>query len=145
MNRASRESVYAALFALLQSVPGLTTVSRRLQNVQDVQPENFPAAFQLQGMQQSKYTGNTPSIFTWKAEWLLYVHDSDPTSAPSIQLNNLIDAATALLTPGPAQPRQDLGGLVQYAAIDGDIQVFEGVLGDRAVAVVPITILLPGF
>lgn len=30
MNHASRESIHAALFAVLQSVPGLVTVSRRL-------------------------------------------------------------------------------------------------------------------
>jgi hypothetical protein len=145
MSRPTREAVYAALFAKLQSLPGLVTVSRRLQNVQDVQPESFPAAFQIQGEQQSRYSGNTPAVFTWKADWLLYVHDSDPTTAPSTQLNNLIDAATALLTPGPGQPRQSLGGLVEYCAIDGSVQVFEGVLGDRAVAVLPITIVLPGF
>jgi hypothetical protein len=145
MSRATRETVYAALFAKLQTLPGLVTVSRRLQNVQDVQPEQFPAAFQLQGSQEAKFSGNTPSTYTWKADWLLYVHDDDPTSAPSIQLNTLIDAACALLDPSPATNRQTLGGLVEYCAIDGNIQVFEGVLGNRAVAVLPITIVLPGF
>lgn len=145
MSRPTREAVYAALFAKLQTLPGLVTVSRRLQNVQDVQPESFPAAFQLQGEQQSKFSGNTPTVFTWKADWLLYVHDDDPDSAPSIQLNQLIEAASALLNPSPATNRQTLGGLVEYCAIDGNIQVFEGVLGNRAVAVLPITIVLPGF
>lgn len=145
MTRATREAVYAALFAKLQGLPGLVTVSRRLQNVQDVQPESFPAAFQLQGEQQSKFSGNTPAIFTWRADWLLYVHNDDQSSAPSTQLNTLIDAACALLNPSPALNRQTLGGLVEYCAIDGNIQVFEGVLGNRAVAVLPITIVLPGF
>lgn len=145
MSRASREAVFAALFAKLQGLPGAVTVSRRLRNVQDVQPEEFPAAFQLQGQQDARYTGNTPATYTWKADWLLYVHDADPDSAPSTQLNTLIDAACALLDPPPGQNKQTLGGLVEYAAIDGAVQVFEGVLGDRAVAVLPITIVLPGF
>jgi hypothetical protein len=145
MIRATREQVYAALFAKLQSVTGLTTVSRRLQNVQDVQPESFPAAYQLQGQQMAKYQGATPSLLTWKADWLLYVHDADLSSAPSTQLNALIDAASNVLTPAPGFERQTLGGLVEYCAVDGNIQVFEGVLGDRAVAVLPITIVLAGF
>jgi hypothetical protein len=145
MIRATREQVYAALFAKLQSVTGLATVSRRLQGVQDVPPENFPAAFQLQGQQTARYQGATPSLLTWKADWLLYVHDADLSSAPSIQLNALIDAAANVLTPAPGFERQTLGGLVEYCAVDGNIQVFEGVLGDRAVAVLPITIVLAGF
>lgn len=145
MTRATREAVYAALFAKLQSLPGVVTVSRRLRNVQDVQPEEFPAAFQLQGQQDASYQGNTPAKFMWRADWLLYVHVEDPASAPSTQLNTLIDAASALLNPPPGSNKQTLGGLVEYCAIDGAIQVFEGVLGDRAVAVLPITIVLPGF
>ena len=145
MSRPTREAVYAALFAKLQTLPGLVTVSRRLQNVQDVQPEAFPAAFQLQGQQDTRYSGATPAANTWRADWLLYAHDDNPDSAPSIQLNGLIDAAVALLAPSPGFDKQSLGGLVEYCAIDGAIQVFEGVLGNRAVAVLPITIVLPGF
>lgn len=145
MSRATREAVYAALFAKLQTLPGVVTVSRRLQNVQDIQPEAFPAAFQLQGEQQAKFSGAMPATNTWRADWLLYAHDDDPSSAPSIQLNNLIDAAVALLAPPPYADKQTLGGLVEYCAIDGSIQVFEGVLGNRAVAVLPITIVLPSF
>jgi hypothetical protein len=145
MSRATREAVYAALFAKLQTLPGIVTVSRRLQNVQDVQPESFPAAFQLQGKQQAKFSGAMPTTNTWRADWLLYAYNDDPASAPSIQLNSMVDAAVALLTPAPAFDKQSLGGLVEYCAIDGDIEVFEGVLGNRAVAVIPITIVLPGF
>ena len=143
MTRATREIVYSALFAKLQSVPGLVTVSRRLKNVQDVQPEEFPAAYQLQGEQLNKYTGTTPAVYTWKCDWLLYAYSADPTIAPSTALNNLIDAAVAVLA--PPFGKQTLGGLVEYCAIDGNIHVFEGVLGDRAVAVLPIVIVLPGF
>jgi hypothetical protein len=143
MTRPSREAVYAALFAKLKSIPGLNTVSRRLQNVQDVAPENFPAAFQLQGEQANKYSGTVPTVYTWKCDWLLYAFNADPLDAPSTALNTLIDAAVAVLA--PAFGKETLGGLVEYCAIDGNIQVFEGVLGDRAVAVLPITILLPGF
>lgn len=144
MSRATREQVYAALFAQLSTLPGLKTVSRRIRNAQDMQPEEMPAAFQLQGEQVVKYQGNTPSIYTWKADWLLYAFNSDPTVSPTTQLNALIDAATALIA--PPFGKQTLGGLVEYCAIDGNIQVFEGVaLGNTAIAILPISILLPGF
>lgn len=145
MSRPTREAVYSALFAKLQTVAGLTTISRRVKNVQDVQPEDFPAAYQLQGVQAIKFSGANPASNVWHASWLLYAHDPDPASAPSTQLNNLIDAAVAVLAPSPGFDKQSLGGLVEYCAIDGTIDVFEGVLGDRAVAVLPIVIVLPGF
>lgn len=144
MSRATREQVYAALFAQLATLPGLKTVSRRIRNAQDMQPEEMPAAFQLQGEQIVKYQGNTPAIYTWKADWLLYTNNSDPTISPTTQLNALIDAATAAIA--PAFGKQTLGGLVEYCAIDGNIQVFEGIaLGNTAIAIVPVSILLPGF
>ena len=58
----------------------------------------------------------------------------------------MIDAVLAALKPadGPIV-RNTLSGTVEYAAVKGNIEVFEGVLGDRALAIVPIKILVPGF
>lgn len=145
MSRPTREAVYAALFAKLQTVPGLKVCSRRLQNCQDMQPEDLPAAFQMQGNQSLKFSGANPANNTWKADWLLYAHTSDLSIAPSTVLNGMVEASTAALAPPPAFDKQTLGGLVEYAAIDGDIQIFEGVLGDRAIAILPISIVLAGF
>lgn len=144
--RASRESVYAALFAILQGAYAWESCSRRLQNLQDVQPEAFPAAFQLQGTQKLTYQGDVPTVGEWQAQWLLYAESTDTTVAPSTQLNTLVDAVLSALQPsaGPVL-RNTLGGLVEYVAADGDIDIFEGVLGDRAIAVIPIRILVPGF
>jgi hypothetical protein len=145
MSRATREQVYSALFAKLQGISGLTTVSRRLANIQDVQPENFPAAYQIQEKQSAKYQGSVPTRTVLRASWLFYSYDSDPNGAPSIGLNNLVDQACAALAPPSVMQKNTLGGLVEYAAIDGDIEIFEGVLGDRAIAIVPIEIVLAGF
>lgn len=145
MSRASRESVYAALFAQLKSISGLVVTSRRLKNIQDMQPEQLPAAFQIQEKQPVKYSGSTPSRKVLRASWLLYAHSSDLTVAPSTVLNNLLDQADAILAPTNPSVRNTLGGLVEYAAVSGDIEIFEGVLGDRCIAVVPIEMILPGF
>ena len=143
---ASRESVFAALFAVLRGAYAWQTVSRRLQNAQDVPPEAFPAAFQLEGNQSAKYQGDVPAVGEWKASWLLYSYSDDPAVAPSTGLNAMIDAVLAALAPadGPVT-RNTLGGLVEFAAVDGEIEIFEGVLDNRAIAVVPVRIVIPGF
>ncbi len=145
MSRATREQIYSALFALLEALPGVTTASRRLKNIQDLPPEDFPAVYQLQDKQTTKYTGTVPTRTTLRASWLLYANSSDVTVAPSTALNNLVDAACAVLAPIGVTQKNTLGGLVEYAGISGDIEIFEGVLGDRAIAIVPIEIILPGF
>ena len=73
----------------------------------------------------------------------MYVRQADQTQPPSATLNPLIDAACAVLQ--PAFGKNTLRGLVEYVAIDGDIEVFEGVLGDRALAILPLKIVLGGF
>lgn len=145
MSRATREAVFAALFAELKTLPGLMTVSRRLVSIDDVPDENFPAAYQMQGNQKLEFQGATPTLNAWSASWLLYVRQPDQTEPPSALLNPLIDAACALLAPAAAFSKNTLGGLVEYVAIDGDIEVFEGVLGDRALAILPLKIVLGGF
>lgn len=145
MNRPSREAIFAALFAQLETLPGLVTCSRRLKNAQEIQPEGFPAAFQIQDAQALAYKGTLPTNNTWKVSWLIYTYSTDPTVAPSTALNNLVDAATEILAPSPGQPANTLGGLVTHVGLDGNIQIFEGVLGDRAIAILPISIVLPGF
>lgn len=145
MSRATREEVFAALYAELKTLPGLMTVSRRLVSIEDVPDENFPAAYQMQGNQKLEFQGATPTLNAWSASWLLYVREPDTTQAPSTALNALIDAACGVLQPAAPFARNTLGGLVEYVAIDGDIEVFEGVLGDRALAILPLKIVLGGF
>lgn len=143
---ASRETIFANLFTILQGAYAWQTVSRKLKNVQDVAPEAFPAAYQLQGNQALQYQGGMPTKGTWEASWLLYSYSDNPNVPPSSGLNAMVDAVLAALKPadGPIV-RNTLGGTVEYAAAEGNIEIFEGVLGDRAVAVVPIKILVPGF
>lgn len=146
MSRATFEQVYSALFALAAGIPGVTTTSRRLKNAQDVAPADSPALYQVQGQQKAVYTENAPGII-WDitATWIVVVIDNDPTQPITPTLNPILDAIAAALAPSPAQPRNTLGGLVETCAIDGNVEIFEGVLGDRAVAVVPIRIVLAGF
>jgi len=58
-------------------------------------------------------------------------------------LNPMLDALEAALAPLPATGIQNLGlpTMVQHAYIQGKVETDEGVLGDQAVAVIPIEIL----
>ncbi len=141
----SVESVFAALFAQLTGATAFTTSGRRLVNVQDLNPEAFPAAFQLQGKQTWRFSPNSPPVLTLRAVWALYTFQTNPAAAQSTPLNLLLDAVRTAMLPPAGGVKQSLGGLVEYAAIDGDVEIFEGVLGERAVALVPITLVMAGF
>lgn len=145
--RPSRETVFAALFQVLQNAYPWQTCSRTVKNIQDVQPESFPAAFQIQGTQAQHFKGAVPTVGDWNAQWILYAYSDDPDVASSTQLNAMVDAAIAALAPPEYGPDQkfSLGGLCEFCAVEGNVEIFEGVLGQRAIAIVPIRILIAGF
>jgi hypothetical protein len=65
------------------------------------------------------------------------------SAAPATILNPLLDALEAALAPSPATGIQNLGlpAMVQHPYIAGKIETDEGVLGDQAIAIVPVEIL----
>ncbi|HEV2097759.1 MAG TPA: hypothetical protein VGR45_02400 [Stellaceae bacterium] len=84
-----------------------------------------------------------PIVWTLYADFYIYVHSSDPYAAPAMILNPLLDALERVLAPSAATGIQDLGlpSMVQHAYIAGKIETDEGVLGDQAIAIVPVEIL----
>jgi hypothetical protein len=68
---------------------------------------------------------------------------SDPYLAPGTILNPLIDALEAALAPSATTGIQNLGlpEMVQHAYIAGKVETGEGVLGDQAIAIVPVEVL----
>jgi len=85
----------------------------------------------------------SPIAWTLYADFYVYVHSSDPYLAPAMLLNPLLDALETALAPPPATGIQNLGlpAMVQHARIAGKIETDEGVLGDQAIAIVPVEIL----
>jgi hypothetical protein len=139
----NREAIAAALFNLAKTPSQLVTTSRRLKHWSDVPAEEQPALFQTQGKENID-TGTQrmggPNTHKIDFQLYVYVHNTDPTIPPSALLNALLDALEAALTPTPGT-KQTLGGLAQHAFISGSIETDEGVLGDQAVAIVPIEVL----
>lgn len=139
-----REQIYEALFELVNSAAQFTTAERRLRHWSDVSPAEQPAVFTSEkgGHAVSKAYG-TPQVWTLLVDLYVYVHSSDPYRSPAMVLNPLLDAIEAAVAPNPNTGIQNLGlpSMVQHVRIEGKLETDEGVLGDQAVAVIPVEIL----
>jgi hypothetical protein len=140
----AREPIYAALFDLAAGAAGFVTAERRLRHWSDVAPAEQPALFMTQKSETAAVKAlGAPLVWTLTVELYLYAHSSDPRLSPATVLNPLIDAVEAALAPAATTGLQDLGlaAMVQHAMIAGKIETEEGVLGDQAIAIIPIKIL----
>jgi hypothetical protein len=140
----AREPVYAALWARASQAAAFATANRRLRHWADVGPAEQPALFMSEKGSVAKVKAlGAPVLWTLYADLYIYAHSSDPYSAPAIILNPLLDAVESALAPVAATGIQDLGlpAVVQHAYISGKIETDEGVLGDQAIAIVPVEIL----
>jgi hypothetical protein len=139
-----RESIYGALWTLGSGAGSFASANRRLRHWADVAPAEQPALFMSEkgGHAIVKALG-APIVWTLYADFYIYVHSSDPYAAPATILNPLLDAIEAALAPSPATGIQnlELPLMVQHAYIAGKIETDEGVLGDQAIAIVPVEIL----
>jgi hypothetical protein len=84
-----------------------------------------------------------PIVWTLYADFYIYAYSSNPYQTPATLLNPLLDALEAALSPSPTMGIQNLGlpHMVQHVYVAGKIQTDEGVLGDQAIAIVPVEIL----
>jgi hypothetical protein len=139
-----REAIYGALWSLAAGAANFASANRRLRHWVDLAPAEQPALFMSEkgGHAVTKALGG-PTIWTLSADFYVYVHSSDPYLAPAMLLNPLLDALEAALAPSPVTGIQNLGlsAMVQHAYIAGKVETDEGVLGDQAIAIVPVEIL----
>lgn len=144
------ESVYAASFALLQqlsasvSPPGpFKTVSRRLRLVEDVDPSQMPAVYQLQlSMTSELTTFQGMAVMGYRAHWYIYASTQDMDVPSTPILNPLVDSVLSRVpqeTSGTAVQVQ-VGGTTVTLTVDGKIEFFEGLLDTKSVARIPILI-----
>lgn len=150
----TREQVYAAAFAKAQTLLAtnggpFAFMSRRLEFVEEVPTENFPNLFQFQTDQEPLLHSLSGPVGWWlDLEWYIGCEQPD-TALPSTPiLNPLVDAVCDLLTVDPTEPTTltfEAAGEEYNCAmwITGTIQVWEGLLGNRAVAIIPIRIQVP--
>ncbi len=159
----NRERIFTALFARLASVTDWKFSSRINMGQAEAFAVQQPALFLLKGNEaQVQEERNVGLPMLWKLTALVTIlcRNEDPNAAPSIQLNQLIQAVEAALElqPGekrvagavgpavrPGQQYTTLGGLVSLCTISGDIIVFEGMadgtVSSQAGAHIPIELL----
>ncbi len=139
-----REQISVALFDLVSGAAEFASISRRLRHWADVDPADQPFLCMSEkgGDAHTKALG-APQIWTMHFDLHVYVNSSDPYKAPSTILNPLLDAVEKALAPSPVTGIQNLGlpAMVQHAYIEGKLETDEGVLGDQAVAVIPVMVL----
>lgn len=140
----NREAIYSALWTLATGAASFASANRRLRHWSEVTPAEQPALFMSEkgGSAAVKALG-APIVWTLYADFYIYAHSSDPYGAPAAILNPLLDALESALAPAAATGVQNLGlpGMVSHAYIAGKVETDEGVLGDQAVAIVPVEIL----
>jgi hypothetical protein len=140
----TREPIYAALFALIQSAAPFVTTSRRLRHWSDVGAAEQPALFMIQKSETAEERRPLPIKWRARVDLYIYAQASGELTAPAAVLNPLLDAIETVLAPDPVSHVQTLGGLVQHCWIAGRIETDEGVLGGQTVAIVPIELLISG-
>ena len=142
---ASREAIYAALFALVAGSAGFKTTGRRLKLWSDVNASDKPALFLAQrGQTYVQGSEATPQKVTLKADLFVYTNvGKDPKAVPARQLNDLVDAVDAALAGDVVTGRQTLGGLVAHCWIEGEVMIDPGDLDGDGLAVIPVRILIP--
>lgn len=137
--RGTREAIYSALFGLVSGCAPFAVTSRVLKDWADTPAQ--PALYQMQSGEVA-HEGFPGLPLRWTLSVRLFIYaqgDGGTGGVPSQALNPLLDAVEQALA--PAVGKQTLGGLVESAWIDGQVNVYEGVLGQQAVAIVPVSVL----
>jgi hypothetical protein len=139
----NREAIYSALFKLLSGLDSITTAERVLAHWDDVSPNMQPALYMTMVSQTAEQITGFPTKYTLSAKVWIYTHRDTGNVIPSAQINQILDELDAALKPaaGPLN-KQTLGGLVEHCWISGEIVTDEGTLGNQAVAIVPIQMLV---
>lgn len=138
---AAREAIYAAIFSLVSGCAAFQTTGRVLKDWSETDAQ--PALYQIQtGEVAHESFPGLPLRWTLNVRLFVYAQgDGSSSNTPSSALNPLIDAIEAAIAPPSGQTRQTLGGLVEHCWIEGKVEIFEGVLGNQAVAIIPVSAL----
>jgi hypothetical protein len=143
---ATREAIMQALFTRLQTVPGITTFSRRMTLPHQVAPGDQPCLMLWEQPEIERIVTGAPPRRILEAWAVIVFTNSDPAVAGATIINPLIDAIElALKVDDPARNVCSLGGLVHYARIEGLIVKETGDTDTTGLggAVVPIKIMPP--
>lgn len=141
-----REDIDLAVLAELQpllTAGTLKTLSRKWKIFSDVRPKAQPALFIVKAPERDEAEEGTPTKRTMTYDLNVYTNGGHGTSViPATALNNMMDAVNGALAGSPVDGINTLGGKVAHAYINGVSEIYEGTLGDQAVAIMPLEVLL---
>lgn len=146
----TRETYYEALFAFLQTLGPVAgggngtfaVVDRRVILLEKAKNGELPALYMSVGNQKTEQLRGVPPKRSLSAMVYLYALNTDRHLSAGIALNGLIDALEQAIDPFPATV-QTLGGIVSHCWIEGETEIFEGPLGEKAAAIARIWMLVP--
>jgi hypothetical protein len=146
MSDITREAVFQALFARMQTVPGMTTYSRRMTLPGMVPPLAQPMLMQWEQPEIARNQTGLPDKRVWEA-WIVIVFTNTSQTIPGATIiNPMIDALEAALAVDDfGRNVCSLGGLVHYARIEGSILKETGDTDTTGLggAVIPVKIMPP--
>ena len=149
----TREPIFAALFALAQTVvwtdpqtqapASFGYTNRRIQTSDQIPAELMPALLQGVGPETFQVAPGLPPRRTLSANWLIYYKPSQAPLTTDPLTNAILDGVEAVFSPDRLNGAVTLGGLVAQTWIDGEVFKAAGDLNDQAMIVVPIKLLIP--
>lgn len=142
----TREQVFQALFARMQTVPGITSYSRRMTLPHQVHPGDQPVLMQWEQPEITRIQTALPPKRVWEAWIVIAFTNNDNSVAGATIINPLLEAVEAALAVDDfGRNVCSLGGLVHYARIEGNIVKETGDTDPSGLggAVVPIKIMPP--
>lgn len=146
MGTPTREQVFQALFARMQTVPGMTTYSRRITLPHQVPPGDQPALMMWEQPEAARNRTGLPDKRVWEA-WIVLVFTNPDVTVPGATIiNPMLEAIEAALAVDDfGRNVCSLGGLVHYARIEGNVIKETGDIDPAGLggAVVPVKIMPP--
>jgi len=146
----TRETVMTALFALVEDLPGFTTVNRRMtmpgQGPAALDPIVQPALMMWEQHEHDERSERGTPVRLWYVWFVIAFRNDDRDTAGATILNPLIDAVrTALAPDNPVHNTLTLGGLVHAVYVDGPTIKHTGDTDAQGQggAVIPVTIMVP--
>lgn len=141
--RSTRKAIMDALQARLATAAAFALVGRRGRD-----PENMPSPSLIILKRGEHYSGGSTNIRKQLAlmiDAIVYVDvGTDETAVPGDVIDVILDGIDAALRPdSPAEGKCTLGGRVEAAQIDGEVEIASGDVTGKALAIVPIRILAP--
>lgn len=147
------EAIFAGLFGILAPIGPVSgggdgtfvTMTRRLQLVEDVDGERMPYVGQLQ-IDRAPVQETFAGVATWivRAVWYVYVNAPNMDTASTPLLNPAVDAILNLFPQEGGPVFGYMIGTKQVSlAFDGPVKFYEGLLDSKAVAEIPLKLLIP--